>query len=76
MSFTKLQGVSLARLDEAIDGFTDQDWDDLERGYLDPIALDVADHLTPLGVDAEADSIDLLCRLYKRSHARSLEDRP
>lgn len=68
--FTKLQGVGPDRVDEAITAFTDEDWERLETGYLDLIALDVTEHLDPLGLAEDADRMVLLCHLYAALLAR------
>ncbi len=72
--FTKLRGVATADLDSVVATFTEQDWDQLERGYLDSISQDLLDWMDLLGLDTEHDdSTAIFCRLYQLSIARTSE---
>ena len=73
MPFTKLRDVGLDQLDEALTGFTDDDWRELEQAHLDPLGHWVVQSLDLLGIDADADSVLMYCRLYQHLLARHPE---
>ncbi len=74
MAFMKFRGVRASDLENTVAGFTEQDWDDLERGYLEPISHDLLEWADLLGFDTERDdSTAIFCRLYLLSIARTPE---
>jgi hypothetical protein len=72
--FTKLRGVAPDRLDATIAAFTDEDWNVLECGYLDVIAVDLAELFAAhFGICEGVGAADLFCRLYQHFLARTTE---
>jgi hypothetical protein len=70
--FTKLRDVPPERLDQAIDSFTEADWQRIEEGFLRVSAHELDDWWRPmLGLHERIDVILLLCKLYCRSLTRT-----
>jgi hypothetical protein len=71
--FAGLQSVSSTRLDAVMDGFTDEQWNDLGQAFLDQIAMDVLGYLDVLDFDFNTDTDDalvILWLLYRRYNQR------
>jgi hypothetical protein len=70
--FTKLRDVAPDQLDQAIDSFTEDEWDRIEKGYLEVAAHQLGDWWKPyLGLHEDVDVLLLLCNLYHRSLVRT-----
>jgi len=73
-TFTKLRGVHEDQLGAALTALTDEEWDQLESGYLDVISLDVSEVLDLLGLDEDrADSVSVFWRIYQHMLNRTPE---
>lgn len=70
--FSKLRGVPTDQLDQVIDSFNEDDWDVLYPGYIEVAAHDLGDWWKPLlGLHADVDVLELLCKLYRRTQTRT-----
>lgn len=67
--FAGLRSVPSARLDEVMDGFTDEQWTGLAQGFLDQVWRDAMGYLDVLEFDFDPDTDDplvILWRLWRR----------
>ena len=76
--FTGLRSVDSDHLDEVMASFTAEQWNELEQGFLDQIAMDVLGRLDGLDFDFNGDTDDalvILWRLYRGSDQRLLSSK-
>lgn len=73
-AFTKLRGVHEDDIDTVIPTLIDQDWVDLETGFLDVVSLELSEVLDLLGLNQDrSDSVVVFWRLYQHMLNRTPE---